>query len=258
VAALAVALAAGTRGLGQADLAGLAGVAKKYSIRVVSRNERFPVKTTYGPIAGQAAASKDLASYAPVLATEFSVYPAEFVKKTGLERIVLCQGLAFNGQRRTAIPDFEHNTLYLDVARGRYSDSYTRKVIHHEFYHIVDLKDDGNLYQDKEWEKLNAPGFKYGAGGRALQDDSTVSLINDARPGFLNKYSTSGVEEDKAEIFANMVVNYQAVAERGQRDKVVAAKTELMKRETAKFCPQMNATFWEAMRKRDGKSKAAN
>ncbi len=62
--------------------------------------------------------------------------------------VVRARELTFAGQRRNAIPDFEHDTLYLDVSRGAYSKSYFRKVIHHEFFHIIDYRDDGSLYND--------------------------------------------------------------------------------------------------------------
>ncbi len=57
-----------------------------------------------------------------------------------------------------------------------------------------------------------------------MQDDPTVSLISDKIPGFLNSYSTAGVEEDQAEIDANLMVNSAALAERARRDAVIHQK----------------------------------
>ncbi len=49
-----------------------------------------------------------------------------------------------------------NNTIYLDV-----SDNQSRGVIHHEFFHIIDYKDNGlfvlDPYADKKWESLNKP-----------------------------------------------------------------------------------------------------
>ena len=78
--------------------------------------------------------------------------------------------MSFGGQLRTAIPDYKHDTLYLDAARGAYDKSYVRKVIHHDFFHMIDKRDDGSVKKDERWAKLNPGDFKYGTGGKNAQD----------------------------------------------------------------------------------------
>lgn len=218
-------------------------VAKSYSLELVRREPVFPVKTQHGPITGKAAEAKALERYAGLFAVEFAIYPAEFVKKSKLKRVVFCAELAFAGQRRTAIPDFEHDTLYLDVARSSDKKYYLHKVLHHEFFHIIDYRDDGKLYQDERWASLNPASFKYGNGGKNAQNNSDTSMLTDKYPGFLNHYSTTGVEEDKAELFANMIVEAEYVAKRVETDAVLKSKVERMKELTAKFCPEMTEEF---------------
>ena len=65
-------------------------------------------------------------------------------------------------------------------------------------------------------------------------------------PGFLDWYSTSGVEEDKAQVFAYMVVHGDLVAQRAAIDDVLRAKVDRMIELLQQFCPEMNAAFWEA------------
>jgi len=170
---------------------------------------------------------------------EFTRYPPAMVKRTHLQRIVLCQQLSFAGQRRNAIPDFEHDVLYFDIRRGVYNEVYLRKVIHHEFFHIIDYRDDGNVYQDERWEKLNPPTFVYRGSGADAQDVQTTSVLTDQFPGFLNHYSTTAVEEDKAEVFANLMVNPDYVEKRAKTDKVLRAKVREMKRLLMSFYPVM-------------------
>jgi hypothetical protein len=227
-----------------------AQLAKKYDLDIVLSRPEFPVKTTHGAINGKEADHKDVDSYVPLLVSEWNLYPVELIKRSKLQRIILCQDLSFAGQQRTAIPDFEHNDLYFDVARGRHSLLYTRTVIHHEFFHVLDYRN-GTLYADERWTRLLPKGVKYGMGGKNLQDDATVSLISDDLPGFLNKYSTTGVEEDKAEVFANMIVNSKAVEERAKNDPVIRAKTVLMRDILQSFCSKMDDRFWEAASKLD-------
>lgn len=223
-------------------------LAHKYSIKIELEDKSSPVAMTTGKITFQPAPKQQLPAYLKLVVAEFNRYPVKFVKKTKLERIVFCTDLAFNGQRRGALPDFEHNTLYLDVVSGNYNEAYQRKVIHHEYFHIVDYVDDGQLYRDDAWAKLNPPDFKYGSGGKNMQSDGTVNNVTDSVPGFLNKYSTSGVEEDKAELFGLLMTDRAAVVARAKRDRVVAAKVERLKKLLTDFCADSDEMISETAR----------
>lgn len=181
----------------------------------------------------------------PLFAFEFGLYPRGLVERTGLRRIVLCKQLSFDGQRRAAVPDFGGATLYLDVVRGMVTMSYARKVLHHEFFHIVDWRDDRELYRDDQWSALNAKGFAYGSGGKNAQGDSTMQVLTDAYPGFLNKYSTTGVEEDKAVVFANMLADPGVIERRTSEDPVLARKVERMKELLRSFSKEVDGSFWK-------------
>ncbi len=223
----------------------LDSLGKNYGIRIVTASPRFPVEMNTGKIDGSAAAKTEVESYAALFAFEWSFYPPELVRKTRLKSVVFCKDLTFAGQRRTAVPDFEHNVLYLDVVRGRNNDRYKRKVIHHEFFHVIDLRDDDHLYEDERWAKLNPSGFKYGPGGINLQNDPTVTDPKKDTPGFLNRYATSGVEEDKAEVFAHLMVEPKEMADRAAKDKYLRAKIERMKELLSSFTPRAGADFWK-------------
>ena len=231
---------------GQAVHAALARIAERYGLEMVVEKPRFPVSTLHGEIEGRQADREQVASYVPLLSAEWNLYPPELVRKTKLRRIVLCENLSFAGQRRTALPAFGRHELYLDVARGRHSELYVRRVIHHEFFHIIDWRDDGRLYADDEWAALNPEGFRYGTGGRTAQDDPTVSIADHTRRGFLNRYATTGVEEDKAEIFANMVVSGAQLEHRAERDDVIRAKMARMRELLSGYCSRMDDSFWLA------------
>ncbi|CAN5347709.1 hypothetical protein BH10PLA2_BH10PLA2_11360 [soil metagenome] len=224
-------------------------IAKTYKIQIVTSDLHFPVKTGYGPIDGKNAERKELQDYISLFAPEFTLYPAELVQRSQLKCVVLCCELSFAGQRRNAIPDYEHDTLYLDVSRGKHNRNYLRKVIHHEFFHVIDYRDDGNVYQDERWASLNPNMFKYSSGGRDAQSLKQTSVLTDKFPGFLNHYSTTGVEEDKAEMFSNLIVEPEYVERRAKDDRVLNAKVERMKELLAAFSPEMNDKFWQKVRK---------
>ena len=229
--------------------ADLAAVGKKYRLEIVTSSPKFPVRMKTGVIDGSAAAKAEVESYAAIFAFEWSLYPPELVKKTRLKSVVFCKDLTFAGQRRTAVPDFEHDVLYLDVVRGRNDDRYVRKVIHHEFFHIIDLRDDDQLYEDERWVKLNPPGFKYGPGGIKLQNDPTVTETGKDVPGFLNRYAAAGVEEDKAEVFAHLMVEPKEMEDRAEQGQVHARKVDRMKELLRDFTPKANGDFWKTVEK---------
>src|SRR5690606_1012800 len=104
------------------------------------------------------------------------------------------------GQERWAVPDFVHETLYLDVAvRFARDEVFQRRVIHHEFYHLLEEEWNGDPYfKDPAWAALNTPEHRYGAGGAANRD-RRLSLFNHPAPGFVSRYAMTGLEEDKAE-----------------------------------------------------------
>jgi len=219
----------------------LSGLETRYGIQV-ELAPVFPVRNPHGVIDGRLADSEPSSQYAVVLGAEMGRYPVALVRRTGLRTLVLCEGLSFAGQLRAAVPDFGRNTLYLDVDRG--DEAYRRRVFHHEFFHIVDFRDDGSLYRDERWTGLNPPGFQYGDGGHLVQDQPQTSVLTDAYPGFLNHYSTTGVEEDKAEVFTILITDHAYLKRRTATDPVLEAKVGMLKQGLQRFCPAMDAAYW--------------
>jgi len=230
-----------------------ARIKKKYDIYVVVRDKPLRQKWAAGEVTADPADAADVKTYTPLLVEEFALYPVGFVKRTKLRQIVLVKNLRFGKQRRTSVPDFTRNVLYIDVSRGRKTEDYARRVIHHEYFHLIDYLDDGLLYEDPGWSKLNPAGFRYGRGGAAMRD-ANASLLSDKHPGFLNRYSTSGIEEDKAEVFSFMVMDYKTVEERAKKDKILKRKMAYMKTLARKFSRDMSDAFWRQRKKgRKGK-----
>jgi hypothetical protein len=215
----------------------------KYDLSIVTSDPQFPVRTSYGQITARSADIINTQSYLRVLLSEWNLYPAKLVKRTTLRRIVLCEDLSYGGQLRAAIPDFEHRDLYLDVARGAYDDLYRRGVLHHEFFHMIDYCN-GTLGCDGRWSALLPKGTKYGTGGKKAQNDPFASLITTNLPGFLNTYCKTSVEEDKAEVFANMIVRAFQVEELANKDPIIRRKTHQMKEFLKDFCSEMDDRFW--------------
>ena len=240
-------------GAGISDTArqALERIEESYRVEIIAEAPQFPVETIWGPIDGTKAASHSLETYIPLFSEEFTLYPPALIKRAILERIVLCEELSFAGQVRAAIPDYVNDTLYLDVRDAGENPSYFRKAIHHEFFHLMDFRDDGDVYADSKWSDLNRPEFSYGAGGVSAQDTPETSWPTDKYPGFLNHYSTTGVEEDKAELFAYLMVESEYVKLRTTDDAVLRAKVDRMRRLLFSFCPHVDQEFWETVEKKE-------
>lgn len=227
----------------ESQTVGLNEFAEKYNIVIKTKKILFPESEG---ISGKMAPEKSLGPYIAMFIQEFSVYPPKLIKMARLKNVVFCEDLSWNGQHRAAIPDFKNQTLFLDVTRGNFDKFYQRKTMHHEFFHIIDNNDDGELYEDKRWSALNPKVFRYGNGGDSAQRKDQTSVITDKFPGFLNHYSTTAVEEDKAEVFANLLVDHVGVSKRAASDAVINSKIDNIKKLLEEFCPEMNSIFWDS------------
>ena len=224
--------------------AGARVIEDRFRLRVLWKDQVYPVQSYYGAISASDADLYDVIDYCELLAEELKLYPPDLFRRCNLRQIVLCRDLVFDGGKRAALPDFEHRVLYLDVLRGRDDREYQRHVIHHELFHVIDEQDDRELYSDPRWSGLNAKTFQYGGGGATMQADGAYGDLSDI-PGFLTKYATTGVEEDKAEVFSYMMISYGVVQKRATTDRVIRAKFSEMKSLTARFSPDMDDAFWE-------------
>jgi len=233
---------------GAMEAGSLPELENRLAIRIVTAGEPFPVKNSYGPIDGRDAPPEALAAYLPLLASEFNLYPASFVRRSGVKRIVLCTELKFSGQRWNAVPDYDHDTLYLEVVRGNHDPIYQRRVIHHDFFHFVDWQDDGEVDRDPAWSALNPQGFRYGLGGAAAQNDPRGQLLDPTLVGFVDRYAQSAVEEDKAELFAALVVCGESTVRRAERDEILASKIRMLRANCLAFCPEIDERFWKQTR----------
>ena len=140
-----------------------------------------------------------------------------FLAKAGLRRVLFCDELREDRRPIPSLPNY-NRTLILSLDDDR---DYLARLFHHELFHFIDLADDGSVLRDPEWEKLNAPGFTYGLGGRMMRGPEAS-----AEPpprGFVSGYGTASLEEDKAEIFAELIWAPQRFAARSRHDSIVAA-----------------------------------
>ena len=222
-------------------------IEEKYGIKVIARELPFPVKETGCVFDGTQATETQIKAADRMLKQELRYYSKDILQRIKLQKIIIGANLTLNGRHLGGLADYRNNVFYLDAAYVLVSDDHIRKTFHHELFHMLDFQDDQNTKCDEAWEQLNPLTFKYGDGGFTMLNDPRVGLITDKYPGFINRYSTSSVAEDKAEIYCHMVANSALMEEIAKHDAIVMAKLNAMKKLLAQFHPEMVESFWRAI-----------
>jgi len=187
-------------------------------------------------------------SFLRVLKKEIGLYPADFFKPSGLNQIVFAKKL-FNGSEPAhGIYRLPRGVMYFDIYRNFRNRQVQRHGIHHEIFHVVS----SSMWIDPVmlpggWDSLNEPGFQYKKEG---WDQGVKNSINSMAPqlGFATEYGTSTMEEDRAEIFACLMLPEQRrlIEEWGKKDEVLRKKIIAMKTIIQSYSPPMDAAFWGA------------
>jgi hypothetical protein len=206
------------------------------STRLGLRFEIMGTQSTRGNVRFDAARPEQVERYVRWLVDEWADYPRCWIDTARLERVAFCSALHWEEQPRAGIPDFDGGAMYFDVGFGPDQEDYVRRVMHHEFFHSFDRFDDGELYADEAWSRLNPPGFSYGGGGVTRQSASTTSLLETGTLGFVDDYATSGLEEDKAELFAVLMFSPEALRPRIPGDPYLASKWKRLAELVASPC----------------------
>ena len=187
-----------------------------------------------------------LTDYLAVFEQEFSQMPKGLIQLSGLRSVVFVSNLTIGGQPRAAVPDYDNEVLYYDVSlRG---SQHARRVVHHEFYHMLEQQLFGSAYyKDPLWGALNAPGFVYGNGG-AAERRRTLAAYNHPYPGFVNGYAMTGLEEDKAEIWTVLWLdhNWQQIYPMLKDDCILVAKINYMMTQMAARTEALPLRFWQS------------
>lgn len=203
------------------------------------------------------------------LVPELSVYPPDLMRDSvGLLRIVLVGNLTYNGQFRAALPDYLHFALYYSVEPR--DSAFTRKTIHHEFFHLVDFAHLANDHLvDPEWVATNDPSTfippdlddpdsplegtfydRYGGEGMrdaqaGLWDLSPPPHPTTRTPGFVTGYARSAPIEDKSEVWAAlMTLRASSLVSLTASDPALAAKCALLRSRVLALAPSMTHDWW--------------
>jgi len=226
--------------LGWAPISSVAarGLKESHGVEILAARSAFSIELANGPVRGQPPRVTD--GVVAIVAAELSRYPRAFLEAARLRRVTLCSQLSEGDVAIPSLPNF-HRTLLFDVDA---EPSYLRRLVHHEVFHFADYADDDQVQSDPEWAALNDRWFVYGPGGRFTRQAESSRKTDLA--GFVTLYARSALEEDKAETFAFSMVDPRWVAERSERDPVLARKVAAARRQLERLSPSLDARFWSA------------
>ncbi|MBN2192975.1 MAG: hypothetical protein JW751_09180 [Polyangiaceae bacterium] len=206
----------------------------------------FHLDLSPGAITGGPPPTGSAALTASVVARELSRFPQGSLAAARFRRVLLCAGLAEAGRAIPSLPNYQQ-TLLLDVGS---SPEFLRRLVHHELFHFIDYADDDQVLRDPSWDALNDRYFVYGSGGRAMRDPRSSYLTHEV-PGFVSRYATAALEEDKAEVFSFLMTAPAELTALGQRDVVIGRKMAAVKRQVGAHLPVLDAAFFRAVERGD-------
>jgi hypothetical protein len=200
----------------------------------------FELEIDGGSVSGESAGDEALASATVVVSDEITRLPPGLLRGAGLRHVVLVADLRQAGAPIPSLPNYR-GTLILDVGAPAH---FLRRLVHHEVFHFVDLADDDQLWRDEIWQRFNPIDFRYGSGGRTMRDRHAATFDAEL-PGFVSRYATSALEEDKAEVFAFLMTDPQAMAARAQHDSRIAAKVARIRELVTSLCGRSPQPCWD-------------
>lgn len=218
-----------------------------YGIELTTNTKNIPPTSwglQYTPIT--VGDEQKLSSYLSLFEQEFSKMPPELLTLSNLKSVVFVKDMSVVEQPRAAVPDYLNEVLYYDI--NVKSAAYARRVIHHEFYHMLEQELFGSAYYiDPDWTILNNSTFSYGNGG-AFSRKGSLSGYDHPITGFINGYAMSGIEEDKAEIWTILWLDYnwQKVYPMLKADCVLISKINQLINQMAERTEALPVSFWHA------------
>ena len=193
-------------------------------------------------LTGVPVSAKDQDRALATFSSELARYPALFLARARLHRLLLCAKLHEGGEPIPSLPNY-HGALLIDVEADA---SFLRRLVHHEVFHFADYADDDQLSRDPAWLALNDRDFTYGNGGRSSREPGAGRFSADIA-GFVSRYATSALEEDKAETFAMRMSAPRTFARLIADDAILRAKSGALEAQLRTLSPAMDDRFFAGL-----------
>lgn len=142
-----------------------------------------------------------------IVSQELSKYTAANFATLGLKKVYLVKSLYVDGTFRSGMPEAQfEDAVYFDIDAKYFTSEdgkYMRRTIHHEIRHLADYNQ-YNTYkpQDSKWLQCNPAQNSYLNSVASMYANPTYAHAAHPSAGFITGYATSGIDEDRAEVYA--------------------------------------------------------
>ncbi len=185
--------------------------------------------------------AKDVHAFLLLLKEELGRYPDCFFKEIRLKCVFLVKRQFYENSPTEGLYQIGHDFIMLDFLRNRGNKIKQRHNIHHELYHMLENQA-GFSWAGDLWGSMNVPGFQYEYPRPRQRSANPLNYYAPSIPGFVTDYSMKSPDEDRAEIFASLMVENQnrIVHKWIKNDAILKRKVEILKQTLTDFCPEMN------------------
>jgi len=118
------------------------------------------------------------------------------VRKLGLRYVILCGGAKAGDQPIGGIPVPPLDLLMLDV--GRSNPAFLERTTLHELYHLAEVR--FSTRADADWDR------QFSGYANSYAPDLLKLALGSGKPGFLDAYAETFPHEDRAELFAALLL----------------------------------------------------
>jgi len=175
-------------------------------------------------------------AFVRMLRDELDMYPDAIVSRLGFGNIYILDEFTFRdvklaGQSFSWIPKpavaYGLNSFKPEDANSR---AFFSRTTHHEVFHAMERQftRSGSALFGATWDALNEPGFKYRIGPNSVSAEGqpTHTKDNAGRKGFAEPYGMNIATDDRATLYARMMVADKVFYGRLATDPILLAKTK--------------------------------
>ena len=157
----------------------------------------------------------DALAVADTVSSALQRLPDESLTRLGLRYVVLCSSVTQGGRSIGGIPVPPLNLLMLDTT-GSAAALQHRTL--HELYHLVEYR--YGSFSDAAWDAQFGAGYSNSYPWRL-----ETASIGSGKAGFINAYGETYAHEERAELFAYLMLSPRELAAQARGDSVLKQKT---------------------------------
>jgi len=223
---------------------------QRYGFQIIYRDFSVPVEKKLVFKLADKKGYEYLARFLTIFAEEVDKYPADFFQHSRLKAVILVKRHFYNEKPVEGLYDSGANVIFIDFWRNRKNILRQRWNIHHELFHMIEIEARRGGNDFSGWVASADKSFQYSPDPRPRSTETRSRFSAPLVPGFVSDYSMTSAVEDRAEIFACLMVASQnkLLLKWTEKDLILKEKVAALKGFLANYCAGMDERFWMQIR----------